>query len=43
MNNQRTRNKSLGDETTRLGEFWSMLEQFRSVLELEFEESGCQA
>jgi hypothetical protein len=44
MNNKRKhREKSLGDGTTRLGEFWSMLEHFWSILELEIEEPGCQA
>jgi hypothetical protein len=35
--------KRTGAREGRLGEFWSMLEHFWSVLELEIEELGCQA
>jgi len=44
MNNkQRARKKSIGARPRRLGELWSMLEQFWSILELEIEEPGFQA
>jgi hypothetical protein len=39
---EKRREKSLGDEPTRMGEFWSMLERFKRILELEFEETGFQ-
>jgi hypothetical protein len=44
MNNkQRAEKKSIGDRERRLGNSWSMLEHFLSILELNIEEPGCQA
>jgi hypothetical protein len=44
MNNkERAGKKSTRARARRLGEFWSMLEHFWSILELEIEEPGCQA
>jgi len=42
MNNkQRAGKKSIGARARKLGELWSMLEKFWSVLEINIEESGC--
>jgi hypothetical protein len=44
MNNkQRARKKSTGEKIRRMGEFWSMLEHFWSILEIEDEDPGCTA
>jgi hypothetical protein len=41
MNNKkRTREKRMGVEARRLGKFWSILEYFWRILELNIEEPG---
>jgi hypothetical protein len=42
-NKGRARKKNMEAKERRLGKFWSMLEHFWSILELNIEEPGCQA
>jgi hypothetical protein len=42
-NKKRIGEKSMEAGAISLGEFWSMVENFWSILELEFEDPSCQA